>query len=116
MRSCFLRDAAVVTLATSSLSALGFVQRASAQSVTALNGSYSGTYQCAQSVTNLTLTITVTPVGELSARVTVAPPSLTGGQSYSYRLTGHTIPALRNFNSRQSRGRRLIPPTPAWSA
>ena len=57
MSSRFPWSTAVVTLATSSI-ALGVVPRASAQSVTALNGSYSGTYRCGQSVTNLALTLT----------------------------------------------------------
>jgi hypothetical protein len=87
MSSRFPWSTAVVTLATSSI-ALGVVPRASAQSVTALNGSYSGTYRCGQSVTNLALTITVTPLGEVSARATIAPSTGPRGQSYSYRLTG----------------------------
>ena len=65
MSSRFPWDAAVVTLAVS-LTALGVVPRASAQSVTALNGTYTGSYRCAQAVTNLKLTIAVTPLGTVA--------------------------------------------------
>jgi hypothetical protein len=59
-----------------------------AQNPAALTGVYNGTYRCAQGATNLKLSLTVTPGGELSGLFTFYLPPGTQNQGYTYSLRG----------------------------
>ena len=64
------------------------VPAASAQSATALNGVYNGTYTCAQGSTKMKLSLMASPSGDVSALFTFYLPPGTQKQAFSYSLRG----------------------------
>ena len=69
-------------------SALFLVGMAEAQVPGGFNGVYTGTYRCGQGQTNLKLSVTTTPSGEVTAHFTFYLPPGTNSQAYTYSLFG----------------------------
>ena len=63
-----------------------------AQSTTALTGVYNGKYTCGQGTTNLKLSLTVSPAGDISGLFTFYLPPGTQKQGYTYSLHGRYNP------------------------